>query len=68
MHKDLSELYLNFQDITFGEQSGNIGFTSNIFHLITRSKVEDFEASSSSLIYFKNNNNGYILSRNYNGV
>ena len=66
--KDLSELYLNFQDITFGEQSGNIGFTSNIFHLITRSKVEDFEASSSSLIYFKNNNNGYILSRNYNGV
>lgn len=59
---------MSYQDITFGELYGNIAFSSNIFHLKTRSKVEDFEASSSSIIYFKNNNNGYILSRNYNGI
>lgn len=66
--KNINEIYLNYQDVSFGEPLVDVGFKSNIFILETTSKVESFEASSSSIIYFKNNNNGYILSRNYNGI
>ena len=66
--KNINEIYINYQDVSFGEPLVDVGFKSNIFILETTSKVESFEASSSSIIYFKNNNNGYILSRNYNGI
>jgi hypothetical protein len=61
-------MYIQYQDITFGDASGAIAFKTNIFLLTTSSKVESFESSASSIIHFKNNNNGYILSRNYNGI
>tara|TARA_X000001036_G_scaffold184304_1_gene174100 strand:+ start:410 stop:1372 length:963 start_codon:yes stop_codon:yes gene_type:complete len=66
--KNINEIYINYQDVSFGEALVSIDFKSNIYILETTSKVESFEASSSSIIYFKNNNNGYILSRNYNGI
>ena len=66
--KNLNEMYIQYQDITFGDASEAIAFKTNIFLLTTSSKVESFESSASSIIHFKNNNNGYILSRNYNGI
>lgn len=67
-YKNLNEIYIDYSDITFGEAIGSFAFKSNIFLLKTKSRVDSFESSSSSIIHFKNNSNGYILSRNYNGI
>ena len=45
-----------------------IKFNSNIYEINTEIIFEDFVSSSTSKIIYEGNNNGFIISRIYNGI
>ena len=58
----------NFPDINFEDAYGEIKFNSNIYEINTEIIFEDFVSSSTSKIIYEGNNNGFIISRIYNGI
>ena len=65
---DLINLKNNFPDMNFEDAYGEIKFNSNIYEINTEIIFEDFVSSSTSKIIYEGNNNGFIISRIYNGI
>ncbi len=57
-----------FPDMNFEDAYGEIKFNSNIYEINTEINFEDFASSSKSKLIFEGNNNGFIISRIYNGI
>ena len=58
----------SFPNIDFNDPNGELKFLSNIFEINTEIIFNEFTSSSSSKIIYGNNNNGFIISRIYNGI
>ena len=54
--------------MNFEDAYGEIKFNSNIYEINTEIIFEDFVSSSTSKIIYQGNNNGFIISRIYNGI
>ena len=65
---DLINFKNNFPDMNFDNAYGEIKFNSNIYEISTEIIFEDFVSSSTSKIIYEGNNNGFIISRIYNGI
>ena len=65
---DLINFKNNFPDMNFDNAYGEIKFNSNIYEINTEIIFEDFVSSSKSKIIYEGNNNGFIISRIYNGI
>ena len=65
---DLINFKNNFPDMNFEDAYGEIKFNSNIYEINTEIIFEDFVSSSKSKIIYEGNNNGFIISRIYNGI
>ena len=65
---DLINFKNNFLDMNFDNAYGEIKFNSNIYEINTEIIFEDFVSSSKSKIIYEGNNNGFIISRIYNGI
>ena len=65
---DLINFKNNFPDMNFEDSYGEIKFNSNIYEINTEIIFEDFVSSSTSKIIYEGNNNGFIISRIYNGI
>ena len=65
---DLINFKNNFPDMNFDNAYGEIKFNSNIYEINTEIIFEDFASSSKSKIIYEGNNNGFIISRIYNGI
>ena len=65
---DVNNFFRNFPNLDFNLAHGNISVKSNIFELNSKVNFKDFESSSKSKIIYENNNNGFIISRIYNGI
>ena len=65
---DLINFKNNFPDMNFEDAYGEIKFNSNIYEINTEIIYEDFVSSSKSKIIYEGNNNGFIISRIYNGI
>ncbi len=65
---DLINFKNNFPDMNFEDAYGEIKFNSNIYEINTEINFEDFVSSSISKLIFEGNNNGFIISRIYNGI
>ena len=65
---DLVNFKNNFPDMNFEDSYGEIKFNSNIYEINTEIIFEDFVSSSTSKIIYEGNNNGFIISRIYNGI
>ena len=66
--QDINAFLQSFDDIDLSSPNGEILFTSNIFNIKTVIGYEGYSASSNSTLIYGKNNNGYILSRTYNGI
>ena len=65
---DLNNFIRSFPDLDLELAYGNITVTSNIFELNSEVKFNKFISSSKSIIIYEDNNNGFIISRIYNGI
>ena len=65
---DLINFKNNFPDMNFEDAYGEIKFNSKIYEINTEIIYEDFVSSSKSKIIYEGNNNGFIISRIYNGI
>ena len=65
---DLNNFIRSFPDLDLELAYGNIGVTSNIFELNSELNFNEFVSSSKSIIIYEGNNNGFIISRIYNGI
>ena len=65
---DINSFMKSFPNINFNDPNGELKFLSNIFEINTEIIFNEFTSSSSSKIIYENNNNGFILSRLYNGI
>ena len=65
---DLNNFVSSFPDLDLKDVHGNIIFKSNIFELNSEINFNEFVSSSKSIIIFEGNNNGFIISRIYNGI
>ena len=65
---DLNNFISSFPDLDLGIAYGNINITSNIFELNSEINFNEFVSSSKSIIIYEGNNNGFIVSRIYNGI
>ena len=65
--RSLEELSQLFPDKNFSDPLGEISFFSNIFNLETKVTYKDYTSLSNSIIFY-NKNNGYIISRIYDGI
>ena len=65
---DLNNFMRNFPDLDFDLAYGNITVSSNIFEIKSEVRFNEFMSSSKSKIIYENNNNGFIISRIYNGI
>tara|TARA_Y200000002_G_scaffold286670_1_gene240782 strand:- start:197 stop:1165 length:969 start_codon:yes stop_codon:yes gene_type:complete len=65
---DLNNFIRSFPDLDLEVAYGNIEVTSNIFELNSELNFNEFVSSSKSIIIYEDNNNGFIISRIYNGI
>ena len=65
---DLNNFIRSFPDLDLELAYGNIGVTSNIFELNSELNFNEFASNSKSIIIYEGNNNGFIISRIYNGI
>jgi len=65
---DLNNFIRSFPDLDLELAYGNITVTSNIFELNLEVNFNKFISSSKSIIIYEDNNNGFIISRIYNGI
>jgi general secretion pathway protein K len=65
---DLNNFIRSFPDLDLEVAFGNIEVTSNIFELNSELNFNEFVSSSKSIIIYEDNNNGFIISRIYNGI
>ena len=65
---DLNNFVSSFPDLDLKDVHGNIIFKSNIFELNSEINFNEFVSSSKSIIIYEDNNNGFIISRIYNGI
>ena len=65
---DLNNFIRSFPDLDLELAYGNIGVTSNIFELNSELNFNEFVSNSKSIIIYEGNNNGFIISRIYNGI
>ncbi len=65
---DLNHFMRSFPNFDFDLAYGNIKVTSNIFELNSEVSFKKFVSSSKSIIIYEDNNNGFIISRIYNGI
>ena len=65
---DLNNFIRSFPDLDLEVAYGNIEVTSNIFELNSEVNFNKFISSSKSIIIYEDNNNGFIISRIYNGI
>ena len=65
---DLNNFIRSFPDLDLELAYGNIVVTSNIFELNSELNFNEFVSSSKSIIIYEGNNNGFIISRIYNGI
>ena len=65
---DLNNFIRSFPDLDLELAYGNITVTSNIFELNSEVNFNKFISSSKSIIIYEDNNNGFIISRIYNGI
>ena len=65
---DLNNFIRSFPDLDLDVAHGNIEVTSNIFELNSELNFNEFVSSSKSIIIYEDNNNGFIISRIYNGI
>ena len=65
---DLNNFIRSFPDLDLELAYGNIAVTSNIFELNLEVNFNKFISSSKSIIIYEDNNNGFIISRIYNGI
>tara|TARA_A100000164_G_scaffold380391_1_gene427755 strand:- start:338 stop:1306 length:969 start_codon:yes stop_codon:yes gene_type:complete len=65
---DLNNFVSSFPDLDLKVVHGNIIFKSNIFELNSEINFNEFVSSSKSIIIYEDNNNGFIISRIYNGI
>jgi len=65
---DLNNFIRSFPDLDLELAYGNITVKSNIFELNSQVNFNKFISSSKSIIIYEDNNNGFIISRIYNGI
>ena len=65
---DLNNFIRSFPDLDLELAYGNITVKSNIFELNSEVNFNKFISSSKSIIIYQDNNNGFIISRIYNGI
>ena len=65
---DLNNFMRDFPDLDFDLAYGNITVSSNIFEIKSEVRFNKFMSSSKSKIIYENDNNGFIISRIYNGI
>ena len=65
---DLNNFIRSFPDLDLELAYGNITVKSNIFELNSEVNFNKFISSSKSIIIYEDNNNGFIISRIYNGI
>jgi len=65
---DLNNFIRSFPDLDLELAYGNITVKSNIFELNSEINFNKFISSSKSIIIYEDNNNGFIISRIYNGI
>ena len=65
---DLNNFIRSFPDLDLELAYGNIEVKSNIFELNSELNFNEFVSSSKSIIIYEDNNNGFIISRIYNGI
>ena len=65
---DLNNFIRSFPDLDLELAYGNITVKSNIFELNSEVSFNKFISSSKSIIIYEDNNNGFIISRIYNGI
>ena len=65
---DLNNFIRSFPDLDLELAYGNITVKSNIFELNSEVNFNKFISSSKSIIIHEDNNNGFIISRIYNGI
>ena len=65
---DLNNFIRSFPDLDLELSYGNIEVTSNIFELNSELNFNEFVSNSKSIIIYEGNNNGFIISRIYNGI
>ena len=65
---DLNNFIISFPDLDLELAYGNITVKSNIFELNSEINFNKFISSSKSIIIYEDNNNGFIISRIYNGI
>ena len=65
---DLNNFIRSFPDLDLELAYGNITVKSNIFELNSEVNFNKFISSSKSIISHEDNNNGFIISRIYNGI
>ena len=65
---DLNNFIRSFPDLDLELAYGKITVKSNIFELNSEVNFNKFISSSKSIIIYEDNNNGFIISRIYNGI
>ena len=65
---DLNNFIRSFPDLDLELSYGNIEVTSRIFELNSELNFNEFVSNSKSIIIYEGNNNGFIISRIYNGI
>ena len=65
---DLNNFIRSFPDLDLELAYGSIEVKSNIFELNSELNFNEFVSSSKSIIIYEDNNNGFIISRIYNGI
>ncbi len=65
---DLNNFIRSFPDLDLELAYGNITVKSNIFELNSEVNFNKFISFSKSIIIYEDNNNGFIISRIYNGI
>ena len=65
---DLNNFIGSFPDLDLKLAYGKIRVSSNIFEVNSEMSFNEFVSSSKSIIIYEDNNNGFIISRIYNGI
>ena len=65
---DLNNFIGSFPDLDLKLAYGKITVSSNIFEVNSEISFNEFVSSSKSIIIYEDNNNGFIISRIYNGI
>ena len=65
---DLNNFIGSFPDLDLKLAYGKITVSSNIFEVNSEMNFNEFISSSKSIIIYEDNNNGFIISRIYNGI